>query len=512
MERFIMISWKTTSACTAALGIFFSSSAAFADVTADQVWGDWKNYMSGFGYDFSATETISGDTLTVSDITMTVDMPEDGGTVGFSMEKISLINNGDGTVRVSIPPVMPVTISVDPKEGDSADLILDYATTGYTVNISGDPDDMTYNYSVAKSALSLDKLMVNGIAIDVGEASLSIADIIGSIHMKTGDLRETEQKFDTGPIRIAVDFTDPENKGHIVMNGNYGGINFEGAGSFPIGMDTTDIAAMLAAGFDFDGKYAFGAGSTSLNVEDKGKVTQMSSKSGGGHLAIAMDKTKLRYSGNSKDIAINMSGGDMPLPVDVALKELGFNLLLPISKSDEEQDFALSVNLADFTMSDLLWGVADPSSTLPHDPATIAFDISGKAKIFFDLFDQEQMQAATNGAVQPGELNALQLNSLTVKVAGAELTGDGGFTFDNSDLATFGGVPAPTGAIDLKVVGLNGLLDNLVAMGLMPEDQANGMRMMMGLFAVPGDDEDTMTSKIEVSGDGQIKANGQRIQ
>ncbi len=507
-----MTFWKTTSACTAAMGIFLSSSAAFADVTAQQVWDDWKNYMTGFGYTYTANETISGNTLTVSDMNVSINLPEDNGTIGFNLKDFSLINNGDGTVAVEIPPVMPMTININPPTGETAELVLNYDTTGHVMNISGDPGEMTYNYSIAKAAIALGKLKVNGLAIDVGEASLSMADIIGTTNIKTGDLRTTQQKFDTGPISLAVDFTDPEGNGHLVLNGDYAGINFTGGGSFPAEMDMTDMAAVLAAGFAFDGKYTFGAGSTSFNFEEKEKTAQISTKSSGGHLEVAMDKTRLQYGGSSSDVEINIAGSDVPFPIELAMKEWGFNLLMPIAKSDAEQDFALSMNISDYTMSDLLWSVADPSSTLPHDPATVAFDITGKAKLFFDLLDQQQMLEASSGAEVPGELNAVQLNSLTVRGAGTELTGNGAFDFDNSDLTTFNGIPAPTGAIDLKLIGLNGLLDNLVAMGMIPEDQVMGMRMMMGMFAVVGEGEDTLTSKIEVSGDGQIKANGQRIQ
>jgi hypothetical protein len=35
--------------------------------------------------------------------------------------------------------------------------------------------------------------------------------------------------------------------------------------------------------------------------------------------------------------------------------------------------------------------------------------------------------------------------------------------------------------------------------------------MMMGLFARPGPGEDELVSKIEVTEDGQVLANGQRI-
>ena len=137
--------------------------------------------------------------------------------------------------------------------------------------------------------------------------------------------------------------------------------------------------------------------------------------------------------------------------------------------------------------------------------------MTGKAKLLFDLLDPAQMEAVDRGEAMPGELNAVTLNALTVRAAGAELTGEGAFTFDNSDLETFDGMPAPEGSVDLALSGGNGLLDKLVNMGLLPEEQAMGARMMMGLFAVPGAGEDSLTSKIEVKSDGQILANGQRL-
>jgi hypothetical protein len=58
---------------------------------------------------------------------------------------------------------------------------------------------------------------------------------------------------------------------------------------------------------------------------------------------------------------------------------------------------------------------------------------------------------------------------------------------------------------------VNGLIDTLSTMGLLPTDQVMGARMMLGLFTVPvGDDE--LTSTIEVNAEGHILANGQRLQ
>ena len=87
----------------------------------------------------------------------------------------------------------------------------------------------------------------------------------------------------------------------------------------------------------------------------------------------------------------------------------------------------------------------------------------------------------------------------------------GAFTLDNSDLETFDGFPATDGAATVTLKGFDPLLDTLIAMGLVPEDQAGMARMMLGGFA-QRDDEGTYTSDIEIDGEtGQITANGQRI-
>jgi hypothetical protein len=44
-----------------------------------------------------------------------------------------------------------------------------------------------------------------------------------------------------------------------------------------------------------------------------------------------------------------------------------------------------------------------------------------------------------------------------------------------------------------------------------PASEAMGMRMMMGLFAVPREGEDTLGSRIEVNSEGHVLANGQRL-
>jgi hypothetical protein len=168
------------------------------------------------------------------------------------------------------------------------------------------------------------------------------------------------------------------------------------------------------------------------------------------------------------------------------------------------------LNLTDFTMSDVLWSIFDPAGNLPRDPATIALDTTGTAKVLLNIFDPEQAAALEEEGEVPAELHSLKINELLVSMVGARLTGDGDFTLDNENLDEFG-MPIPTGVANLQLVGANALIDKLIGMGLMSDNDALGARMMMGMMAVPGDEPDTLNSTIEFTEDGQIKANGQRI-
>ncbi|MFN4129622.1 MAG: DUF2125 domain-containing protein, partial [Paracoccaceae bacterium] len=135
-------------------------------------------------------------------------------------------------------------------------------------------------------------------------------------------------------------------------------------------------------------------------------------------------------------------------------------------------------------------------------------DPKGKVRLTTDLFDEAAMNALGEGA--PGEIHALEVTELTVKFAGADLNGTGAMTFDNTDLTTFDGFPAPTGKIDLVIRGGNGLLDKLVAMGVIPQDQAMVTRMMIAMFAKPGEGPDVLNSSLEFRDKGFF-ANGQRL-
>ena len=487
---------------SSAAAICFALPAA-ADVTAAEVWQDWKTLYEGYGYGVTATETAGAGSLTLSDVRLTAAAAE-GSSAEAVIPQIVLTERGDGTVGVTMSESFPFTFSAE-AEGTRSSGAMDYSAAGFAMVVSGDPGNLSYDYSADSLTLSLRDLEVEGETAEIAAASVTITAMKGNTRSEGTAPRKLTQTMTADSMTYELGFNDPAS-GKFQMTGTAAPVTIEGRGTLPEGgIDQNDIQAALDAGFAFEGSFAHGGSSVTYSAEgpDGGTGTQTSAS---GQLKVALVDQGLSYSGSNTQSRLSMTMNQMPLPIEISMADSSFNITVPMGKADAAQDFAFGLRMGDLVVSDMLWGMVDPTGQLPRDPATLVLDLTGKATMFVSLFDQ----AALASADAPGQFDSVTLRDLVLRVAGAELTGAGAFTFDNADKATIPGMPRPEGAVDLKLTGGNKLLDTLVAMGLVPEDQAMGARMMMGLFAVPAGD-DTLTSKIEVNTEGHVLANGQRL-
>ena len=502
-----------TRGSTAVLLCAFGASAAQADVTAQDIWSDWRAYMSGTGYELSGTESMSGDTLTISDTVITMDLPDEDVSVAITMGDLTFTENGDGTVGIGLPSIMPITISGTAEDGEEFAATVNYTQTGFSMVAAGTPEELTYNYTASSMGMALADVLVNGVSPgdDFAKVDLSISNVIGSTQVTGAGVRTYNQNMQASDLTYDIAITDPEEGGQLVWNGGTQAIKAESQTALPPELDTENMAAMIEAGFDANGTLVFGPGSSTLNFQENTESFAYESSSDGGTFGFMMGEDGFGYSVQQDGVSLNLAGSEMPLPISVNFAEMIFDIMIPVMQSDDPQNFDLRIALGDFVMSDLIWGIFDPTGQLPRDPAIIQLALSGQAKLLANILDPMVAVQMENGP-PPAELEALTLDRLEISAAGASLTGKGDFTFDNTDTSTFDGMPRPTGFVDLQLLGGNGLLDKLVAMGLVPEDQAGGARMMMGLFAVPGDAPDSLNSRIEINDQGHILANGQRIQ
>lgn len=497
-----------------ALSTLLLTTPSFADVSAAQVWGDMQSYMQSFGYSMSAQETSSGEGVVLENLTMQMDIPdESGGSVSVTVPKITFLNTGDGKVEMLLPETQTMMMVVT-ADGETVEVGLDLAQQGFSMIVSGSPEHMTYAYVANQMRIALAKLMVEGemIGSDNARAEIVMNGYSGTSDMKVGNIREISQSLALAGITYDVMFNDKDSGDGATITGSTGALTGSGTTMLPMGIDMADMAAAVKAGFGFAFKVAYADSTMNFSVTESGDTVSGTASTASNTLDMRLSKDDLTYAIAGGDSSLQIMGGDIPFPVSFNLQDLGFNLTMPISASPDEQDFALGMTLGGFTMADLLWNIFDPANALPRDPATVSFDVTGKAKLFLDLMDESAMTDAGMSDEMPGELNALSISNLRVDAVGAKLSGTGDFTFDNTDLQTFDGMPRPIGGVDLNLTGANGLMDKLIQMGLMSQDDAMGARMMISMFAVPGDAEDSFKSKLEINDQGHVLANGMRIQ
>ncbi len=497
----------TLLAQSAAIALLLPT-AAFAELSATDVWDQWKSFVEAGGQTVSiGSQSYSGGTLTLNNVSMNMAFPE--GMAASSLEFIEFRERSDGTVAVTMAPDFPFTITVDPKEGEAVDLAMIMRQSGTSIVASGDPDNIAFDYLAAEISVTIDKFIVDGEDINA-DIQFSMADIDGKYALQSGDLKTYQSDFAAGIMTYNVGFTDPEEGGRVQMSGTMEDVKSNSSVEMPLGVDLSDPAAIFGSGFNVTGGFSSGRTDTSMQMDGGSDSFSLAANGASSSLDFAIVDGTILYGGAANDVNYTISSPQIPFPeVNLSFSQVAFKLLMPLAKSGDAEDFGFLINMAGIKVSDVIWNMLDPGQVMPRDPATITLDVSGKLKMLFDLYDESAMEALGDGS--PVELQSLAVNNITLSALGAEITGDGAFTFDNTNMNTFPGMPAPTGEIGLNIVGVNGLMDRLIQMGFLQQDQAMGARMMLGLFARPGGGEDTLTSTIEVKGDGSVFANGQQL-
>jgi hypothetical protein len=484
-----------------------SGSAACAEVSAQEVWDSWKANLGSYGAEgiTIGAEDYSGGVLTVSDIAISI--ADETGSANATIASIEFAEQGDGTVSVTMSEEVPISITSASSDG-TGEMAVEAAVRQQDLEmlVSGTADEMTYDISATRLALDLDSV---GDGTATGSGSIVFNDLAGTYSVTTTDMQTVDSDLSAGSLGIGLNIDDPAEDVVFSMKGSIKDISSTGTMVSPLPENTTPDT-VLVDGLTGEGTYSLGATSISFDMTSEGTPVTGTLTAEGSNFGAGVSADGVHYSSSTTGLSVEASSAMLPFPVKVTLAQSGMNFAMPLSATEEPAPFAFGINLTDLAVNDEIWALVDPGAALPHDPATFVIGLTGTARLFVDLADPAQ--AATIAEMEvPGEVNSVSLDDLTIAVAGAEVSGTGAFTFDNSDTTTIPGVPRPEGKLELAASGINGLMDNLVAMGLLPEEQAMGARMMLGLFSVPtGDDQ--LTTTIEVNAEGQILANGQRLQ
>jgi Uncharacterized protein conserved in bacteria (DUF2125) len=503
---------KLSLAGSTALTVFLFAASAQAQVTPEEVWKSWQDLSAGMGQTMAATsEARDGDTLVVEGVTMTMNAP-DGTAAEAVMGTIRFRETGSGTVEVTLPDSYPMSMTLAPPESSASDgpvtIKMTISQPGIAITAGGSPTETSYDFTAPTFGVAVTEIS-NATGPQDVKIDVAMTDIVGK-YLMVGDATTKSIDASYSAATAMVNLTGTEDGNTFAASFSTADVTGSSKGNFLGAEMMANVATALNAGFAANGTLAYGKTAFDLDVTESGSNTKVSGTMDSGNFDFGMDKTRLKYAIGVMGADLTVSGAEIPVPqVNVSYGEFAFNLNMPVSKSDVPQDFAFLTKLVDFKVSDDIWAMFDPTAQLPRDPATIIIDTKGTATLKQDIMDPTLAGAMESAA--PGDLNTLDVTELRAKVGGAEIAGVGAFVFDNTDLTTFQGMPAPTGKLEVTLTGINALLDTLVAMGFIPEDQVMGARMMLAMFAKPGDGPDTLVSTIEFKDKG-LYANGQRLQ
>ena len=476
------------------------ATTALSDVTADQVWDRIKNQMSVGSTSELSFDQVSrdGNALTVSSVSMTGSQPD----VDFKVDidAMRFVENGDGTVTVTMSEFIPIFIKGS-DQGEEFSLQMQLRQTDASYVVSGEPELMNFETNTPKAVLTITEFLSPSPNTTI-TGQFEIIDAV-SKYSATADMA-IDGAATIGSMSFAGIVQDPSENLDMAMNGTFDGMDVTFNGAFPADLDTA-LPEDLLMNIDMAVKY---------NMENISFAASGTLPEGTMNMSYTAGPAKTDYLIRNGLIdatsTVNSLNGSVmvpqvPLPIAFDMGKMGVGIGMQFHETDAGP-FKYQILLEDFSMSDALWDIFDAGQVLPRDPITIELDLTGKAGI------NPNFDETAQGDAMPGSIESLNLNALTLRAIGAEVLGTGAFTFDMNDMTTIPGMPKPEGNLDISIKGANGVLDALGQMGLIPQDQLMGVRMMMGMFTQPGDAPDSLKTQVEVNADGHVMVNGVRMQ
>ncbi len=479
-----------------------------ADVSAADVFSNQQALVSALGGTYSGTLGADG---TVSPEINFI-LPEGAASLQVKVSEYTITDNGDGSVTMTYPSPMTISMSGGAPSEGSFDLEMILTHDGYTSIATGDAGDVTYDTNAQGLRLEFANLTVDdGQAIDMDVSGfLTMTEYTADTRIQEGNLITVTSTSTTGQSEADFSF-GAEN---IVSNSTQSTMPLQTSilATLPVGgSDLMNLSAALRDGLSVVMTSAGeGSASTSETFLNGELMNRQVTSTGPQTANAAFDADGLRFDVEASDFSISMNDPLIfPGDLDFAIEAVTANYDVPVNASEDEQDFRIATSMSGLTMGDTIWNLFDPAAQLPRDPAEITFDITGVGTSGIDLLDFAAM--AQMFGPPPVQVDEVTVENLKIAVVGAEATAAGAFTFDWTDFNTIPGVPRPEGTLTVNLNGANALMDTLVAMGFIAENDLMMPRMMLGMFANPVGD-DMLESVIEVNEQGHVLANGQRLQ
>mgnify|MGYP005987784835 CR=1 FL=1 len=491
-----------------AAAAFIPATSSYADVTPQEVWAHAQLSAKSMGHTLSGRLEHDGDMLVVHDVKIEIlGMNSDLMTFAGSLPKMVLKPLSGGTVELTVPEptTYTVTMAGHPSIGMDAIDIVSSMTMDNAFIVSGSADDLAYEMLPGTIAYVTQKQVKDGLVV-VPE---QIITLLGA----QGDMTYA---IDEGRIATVMDF-----RADAVTSQSNGTTD-------EITMETVYKAAPLQLNADFmaqsgdqdapldylktltgQAQYTIGNLTAETTAGTAAQMMHILAESQETTLIATIADGSFNYSGSVGQTEVALDGSAIPFPnIDFGIEKTTIGLTMPFVQSDAPAAFGTKLAIENLRLPDIAWMMLDPAGQMPHDPATLKLDISGDMILDVDLFNPQSMMNLDAGDLPVFPQN-FTLNELFLSVAGATLSGTGAATVVAPEKLAGAQLPFQTGQATLALTGGTALINTLEQSGLVPPQMSATAKMMLTIFARPGEDDDSYISDIELSEQGALTVNGQ---
>jgi hypothetical protein len=481
--------------------LLFTSTAAMAEITPQDVLENWRAYYATYGASISIGSPVqTGRTTRFPDVV--VETGRAGGTTLYKLDYMDMRSNADGSVDVTFSPEASATTSMA-INGEQLTGEASFDLGSLRVHVEGMPQDMAYSYSAPVITYSQSQAQPG---LDL-TFTMALGNLEGSTHARREGPLVTQAGAVTADSVSALITAQPTGKPPVYID--YQSENMHAEYDNSAERATTPQSAIFPESMVMGMTLTTGPSTTTVDQKTATGSARFTLTQAGGEMTFAFAEGALSY-------GLTATGADMVLAntparaVDfsAALNRFHIGATYPMRAADTPLPFALSLAIKDLTVADDVWNKIDPEATLSRAPASFDLSLNGTVVLRVDLFDQEAITALRG---RPFELRSLSLMALNLDFEGMGLTGEGGVTFNNQRQDSNAGLPEPTGRLDFALNGALGLLDKIGRLGLGDPMMVIGAKGALGMFATAGNGPDSFTSRIEFTEGGHISVNGQRV-
>jgi hypothetical protein len=487
--------------CGAAVGaLLLGLGPAAADLTAPDLWAEWQETALGGSFT-AAGESYADGVLSLTGVAYSSAAP--GGEGRMTLGDLTLRELDDGTVSVEIPAVMEMTsqATVEGPDGPrTVEMQVEVTQNGFAMTVAeAGEDGLRYVYEATSILTNIES--PGEAAGEVGTVSVAARGLSGETVVRDGRF-EQSQAAESLTIQSAAtrEGADDGEPGTVTARYQMTDMTGEAQGTLPAA-PPGGAATLAEMGLDVTGALRH-AGSLIEVDADGAQPFTLQGGSAAGAVEFAATPESLTYAVSSETTAMELTSAALPFAVPFELASSRIEMQLPVGSGSDAgaAPFGAALALRELSLGEAVWGLFDPSGQIPREPLTVVLDLDGMAEMNADLFGDPAAMADLQGP--PGVPRTLNLTELLVRFGGAELRGEGAVEFDEA--------MAAVGTVELALDGGMALMDRLVTLGVLPQEQAMGLRAMLGVVARPVG-EDNLVSTIELTEGGGVLANGMQI-